>query len=112
MNTCPVIQDTNRYYAQQDAAQALADYREALIREYRPLILAGHELQINGITYSFEDVRSNCDAFQPKQFDFHLQMMLKGANDAGKCLTEFLEPQLEKVLEEMADSKLEEENDV
>ncbi|MEY8240083.1 MAG: hypothetical protein RPT25_07040 [Cycloclasticus sp.] len=116
MNTCPVIQDTNRYYAQQDTAQDLADYRESLISRYRPLILAGDSLVINRITYSQDDVLS--DLAHHESLDAPLAKLAQCGSNTSEILKVAMEIQgvyierLDNVLEQIADSKLEEDHDV
>ncbi len=108
MTACAVTQDLNRYLAVEEAAEAQADYRESLYSEYRDLLLGGHTIKINRASYSFADLRPELTVAADKKFDHHLIMLLKGAGDADKFLCEFLELELDKLIEEMIDAKIEE----
>lgn len=108
MTACAATHQLNNHLAGEDAAQYLADHRESLDKEYRALILGGHTIKINCASYSFEDLRPALSVEADKTLDHHLMMLLKGAGDAGKFLAEFLEVELDKVINEMIDAKIEE----
>jgi len=102
----------NEYQTKVDADFDMDVWKDEQRSEYRELLLSGRTIYINGFSYSVDDMVP--EQYKPsgertpegKQFNHCLTMILKGAGDSDKLLKEFLEPQLDKVIEEMIDEKI------
>ena len=106
--SCSVTNDLNRHLAAEEAAEELADFRERLATEYREKLLCGCGVKVGGWNYTFSEVRSNCDSLRGEELDQHMMMLVKGVPSAAELFVEFLEAELERVIEEMVDAKIDE----
>jgi len=106
---CTFDQEANRFINQMNREAALEARKESLIGHYRELILNGEKIVIDRIPYSFDDVIS--DAAYAETIDSPMMALLRGNKHAAKNLEKALEEQLEKLLSNMADAKIEEETD-
>lgn len=108
MNHCSVTHDLNRHLAAEDSAEELAGFREKLATDYRAKLLCGCGVKIGDWNYTFSEVRSNCDSLRGEELDRHMMLLVKGVPSATELFREFLGAELERVIEEMVDAKIDE----